>query len=88
MQVDYIEMDSISTVYGIAQQAGAPWGLGRISNREKGSDVYNYDDSAGQGTCAYVIDTGIDDSHPVSLFCLVLLEYIGVGRRWSIGFGG
>lgn len=28
---------------------------------------YTYDESAGEGTCAFVIDTGIDTTHPVSL---------------------
>lgn len=47
-------------------QKDAPWGLGRISHRAKGSTDYTYDTSAGQGICVYVIDTGIEDSHPVS----------------------
>lgn len=51
---------------GIVEQNGAPWGLGRISHRAKGSTTYRYDDSAGAGTCVYIIDTGIEASHPVS----------------------
>ncbi len=27
-------------------------------------NMYSYDESAGQGTCVYIIDTGIDDTHP------------------------
>lgn len=46
-------------------QKGAPWGLGRISHRAKGSTDYVYDTSAGEGTCVYVIDTGVEDTHPV-----------------------
>lgn len=28
--------------------------------------TYSYHESAGKGVCAYVVDTGIDDKHPVS----------------------
>jgi subtilisin family serine protease len=44
-------------------QTNAPWGLGRISHRAKGSTTYVYDDSAGTGTCSYIIDTGIYTAH-------------------------
>lgn len=50
------------------EQVDAPWGLTRISNREWKKDSgydYDYDDSAGAGTCAYIVDTGILASHPV-----------------------
>lgn len=50
---------------GFIDQPNAPWGLGRISHRRPGITTYTYDDSAGQGTCSYVVDTGIDASHPV-----------------------
>ncbi|RDA87831.1 hypothetical protein CP532_3001 [Ophiocordyceps camponoti-leonardi (nom. inval.)] len=63
-QVDYIEKDSISRISAVARQTGAPWGLARISTDRPGSQEYSYDQSGGEGTCAYVIDTGIDDSHP------------------------
>ncbi|KAM4054879.1 subtilase family protein [Hirsutella rhossiliensis] len=62
--VEYVEQDSIVTINALKQQPGAPWGLGRISHREPGSTTYVYDSSAGQGTCAYVIDTGVEASHP------------------------
>ncbi|PHH69306.1 hypothetical protein CDD80_6838 [Ophiocordyceps camponoti-rufipedis] len=62
--VDFIEQDSVVTLSGITQQRGAPWGIARISHRDKGSTTYLYDESAGEGTCAYIIDTGIDASHP------------------------
>nr|ADQ37968.1 alkaline serine protease [Pochonia chlamydosporia] len=54
------------TANAIVEQQGAPWGLGRISNRQKGSTTYRYDDSAGNGACVYVLDTGIETTHPVS----------------------
>ncbi|KAM3429826.1 hypothetical protein MY4824_008051 [Beauveria thailandica] len=62
--VESIEQDAMVSINAIVQQPGAPWGLGRISHREKGSTTYAYDSSAGQGTCVYVIDTGIEASHP------------------------
>ena len=50
-----------------ATQEGAPWGLARLSNTSPGSTTYTYDESAGEGSCAYVIDTGIETTHPVSI---------------------
>ena len=63
--VDFIEQDAIVTLEAYVTQPGAPWGLGRISHRSRGSSSYVYDDSAGAGTCSYVLDTGIDANHPV-----------------------
>lgn len=48
----------------IQTQSGAPWGLGRISHQQKGSTDYIYDNSAGAGTCSYIIDTGVYAEHP------------------------
>jgi subtilisin family serine protease len=45
-------------------QTNATWGLGRISHKAKGDSTYLYDSSAGTGTCAYIIDTGIFTAHP------------------------
>jgi subtilisin family serine protease len=45
-------------------QTGSTWGLARISHRQKASTEYLYDDTAGEGTCAYIIDTGIYTAHP------------------------
>ncbi|KAF5597255.1 serine protease precursor [Fusarium pseudocircinatum] len=60
--VAYIEQDSRAKI--LATQSNAPWGLARLSNKSPGSKTYTYDDSAGQGVCAYVVDTGIEVSHP------------------------
>lgn len=65
-QVEYIEQDGKSHVTAVVEQSNAPWGLGRISHRQKGSSTYVYDDSAGEGTCSYILDTGIYVAHPVS----------------------
>jgi subtilisin family serine protease len=43
----------------------APWGLMRISSAKTISPSrYYYPDEAGQGVDIYVIDTGVDASHP------------------------
>ncbi|KAK7421483.1 Suppressor of the cold-sensitive snRNP biogenesis mutant brr1-1 [Neonectria punicea] len=44
-------------------QAASPWGLGAISHREPGSRDYVYEKSAGEGTWAYVVDTGVFTGH-------------------------
>ncbi|KAI8960207.1 subtilisin-like protein [Daldinia sp. FL1419] len=59
--VDYIEQDAVVTIK--ATQENADWGLARLSSSEPGSTTYTYDDSAGEGTCAYIIDTGIEVDH-------------------------
>ncbi|KAF1845067.1 subtilisin-like protein [Cucurbitaria berberidis CBS 394.84] len=63
-QVEYIEQDAKVYASAIIEQQNATWGLGRISHREKGSTTYVYDDTAGEGTCSYIIDTGIFVDHP------------------------
>ncbi|KAG8670889.1 hypothetical protein FPOAC2_04195 [Fusarium poae] len=60
--VAYIEQDSVARISAVQKQA--PWGLARISSKKTGETRYSYDDSAGKGTCAYVLDTGIDTTHP------------------------
>ncbi|RFU80262.1 serine protease precursor [Trichoderma arundinaceum] len=62
--VEYIEQDAIVTITETVTQSNADWGLSRISSKEPGTTAYNYDSSAGEGTCAYVVDTGIDVQHP------------------------
>ncbi|KAK9434760.1 subtilisin-like protease PR1B [Metarhizium brunneum] len=62
--VEFIEQDATLTINGFVEQKNAPWNLARISHRQRGSTSYVYDDSAGEGTCSYIIDTGIDATHP------------------------
>ncbi|KAK2734220.1 Secreted subtilisin-like serine protease sub5 [Myotisia sp. PD_48] len=62
--VKYVERDSIITIDAITEQPNAPsWGLGRVSNRARGSRNYVYDDSAGAGVWMYDVDTGVDINH-------------------------
>jgi subtilisin family serine protease len=62
-QVEYIEEEAIFTINAYTTQTGAPWGIARLSHKSRGSTSYVYDSSAGAGTCAYVIDTGIYTAH-------------------------
>lgn len=65
--VDFVEKDSLVFASEFDTQNGAPWGLSRISHREKlnlGSfNKYLFDDDAGKGVTSYVIDTGINVDH-------------------------
>jgi subtilisin family serine protease len=67
-RVAFLEADGIMTTQiqasTSASETGAPWGLGRVSHRAKGSTEYLYDASAGAGSCAYIIDTGVYAAHP------------------------
>lgn len=64
-QVEYVEESGIARALGYVTQSGATWGLARSSSKKAGAKDYTYDDSAGEGTCVYVIDTGVDDAHSV-----------------------
>lgn len=65
--VEFVEEDSMVFSNSFNTQNGAPWGLARISHREKlnlGSfNKYLYDDDAGKGVTAYVVDTGVNVDH-------------------------
>ncbi|KAF2993013.1 hypothetical protein E8E13_000713 [Curvularia kusanoi] len=58
-----VVQDYIMTTNAFVTQSNAPWGLGSISSRTRGASSYIYDDTAGQGTFSYVVDTGIRLSH-------------------------
>jgi subtilisin family serine protease len=61
--VEFIEQNAVVTINTYVTQTSAPWGLARISSKTPGKTSYTYDDSAGAGTCSYVIDTGIYTAH-------------------------
>ncbi|KAH5754963.1 hypothetical protein HBI16_227010 [Parastagonospora nodorum] len=63
-QIEYIEKSTRFHSNAIVTQEDAPWGLSRISSNETNGTTYTYDDTAGKGTCAYVVDTGIYIEHP------------------------
>lgn len=58
-----MEKDQVWYLWDMTSQPSAPWGLGSISHREPGSQTYVFDDSAGTGTYAYVVDSGINTQH-------------------------
>ncbi|KAM0253516.1 hypothetical protein ACHAP5_000546 [Fusarium lateritium] len=60
--VEEPEEESLSK-RALTTQTGAPWGLGTVSHRERGSTSYIYDTAAGTGTFAYIVDTGIRATH-------------------------
>lgn len=78
--VEYIEEDQVGSSGGYVTQKGAPWGLGRISHRKAGITDYTYDSSAGQGVCAYVTDSGVDEKHPV---CLISSHHITTPQNYD-----
>ncbi|TVY51756.1 Subtilisin-like protease 2 [Lachnellula cervina] len=61
--VSYIEADTIVRTSSFIQQATAPTGLNRLSHTAVGGASYVFDDSAGVGITAFVVDTGIRISH-------------------------
>lgn len=73
LQVLEVEQDQIWTLFdeveepvtkrALVTQSSAPWGLGTVSSRNVGSTSYTYDNSAGSGGFAYVVDTGILTTH-------------------------
>ncbi|KAJ3416220.1 serine protease [Chytridiales sp. JEL 0842] len=63
-EVAFVEQDSVATIYG-SQAEGAPWGLRRLSAPSLPlPTAYTYNDAAGEGVDAYIIDTGVLISHP------------------------
>lgn len=59
-------------------QENAPWNIARISHRNNSDNSYVRDASDGEGTCVYVIDTGIKTDHPD----------FGGRASWAANFGG
>ncbi|KAK5627053.1 hypothetical protein RRF57_002768 [Xylaria bambusicola] len=62
--VEYVQEDSKVHLYNYVTQENAPWGIARISHHNNRDNNYVRDSSDGEGTCVYVIDTGINIDHP------------------------
>jgi subtilisin family serine protease len=62
-EVEYIEADVKVSVNTAISQTNAPVGLDRLSNARPGQGNYVFDQSAGSGITAYVVDTGIRTTH-------------------------
>ncbi|KAI3332004.1 subtilase [Xylariaceae sp. AK1471] len=63
-EVAFIEHDVMVGTTATASESNSPWGLARISSRTPNATTYVYDDSAGEGTYTYIIDSGIHVDHP------------------------
>ncbi|GAW21611.1 hypothetical protein ANO14919_111340 [Xylariales sp. No.14919] len=63
--VEFIEQDSIMSINAYVTQSSSTWGLARISHKSRTATGYVYDSTAGTGTCAYIVDTGIYTAHSV-----------------------
>ncbi|EUC44497.1 hypothetical protein COCMIDRAFT_98093 [Bipolaris oryzae ATCC 44560] len=63
-EIEYIQQDAEVYTTALVKQLNATWGISRISHTKPRETTYLYDSSAGEGTCAYVIDTGVDITHP------------------------
>ncbi|CCC69844.1 hypothetical protein NCAS_0D02630 [Naumovozyma castellii] len=66
--IQSIEQDSYVHALGRQKQIDSPWGLARISQRERlkllQDQFYHYDDSgASSNTKCYILDTGINENH-------------------------
>ncbi|KAI8594221.1 subtilisin-like serine protease-like protein PR1A [Dissophora ornata] len=62
-EVAYVEQDAIIAIKG-SQSSPPSWGLTRVSERNLGLTAsYLYNDAAGQGVTAYVVDTGVYAGH-------------------------
>ncbi|KAI0470218.1 proteinase T-like protein [Xylaria cf. heliscus] len=61
--VEFIEQDSIMSINAFVTQASSTWGLARISHKSRTATGYVYDETAGAGTCSYIVDTGIYTAH-------------------------
>ncbi|KAF9945629.1 hypothetical protein BGZ72_001165, partial [Mortierella alpina] len=62
-EVEYVEQDAIITLSG-SQTSPPSWGLPRVSQRDRVAGApYLYNDAAGTGVTAYVIDTGVYTAH-------------------------
>ncbi|PNP50688.1 hypothetical protein THARTR1_08706 [Trichoderma harzianum] len=59
-----IERDEYFTIERkYVTQRHAPWGIAALSSKKPGAKTYRYDKSAGNGTFAYVVDSGVFTKH-------------------------
>lgn len=61
--VEEVEADQIWTISSLITQNSSTWGLSSISHKKPGQKGYIFDSSAGEGTYAYIVDTGINEDH-------------------------
>jgi cerevisin len=65
--VAFVERDTMVYASELEVEKDAPWGLARVSHREPLSlgtfNKYLYEEDAGEGVTAYVVDTGTNIEH-------------------------
>ncbi|KAF9343648.1 hypothetical protein BGX26_005412, partial [Mortierella sp. AD094] len=62
--VEFVEQDQIVSINALQQSNPPSWGLRRVSQRQNNpSAPFYYQNQAGSGVTAYVIDTGINTAH-------------------------
>ncbi|KAI0881419.1 subtilisin-like protein [Annulohypoxylon maeteangense] len=61
--VKYVEANTYVQALALKNQINAPTGLVRLSHADAGGSGYIFDDSAGTGITAYIVDTGIMVTH-------------------------
>ncbi|KAI1772589.1 subtilisin-like protein [Hypoxylon cercidicola] len=61
--VKYVEANTYVKAVALQNQINAPTGLIRLSHTDAGDSGYIFDDSAGEGITAYIVDTGIMVTH-------------------------
>jgi subtilisin family serine protease len=65
--IDYVEPDMTVQTFALQAQTNAPTGLVRLSHAATSgnstAEGYVFDDSAGEGITAYIVDTGILTTH-------------------------
>ncbi|UQC82699.1 alkaline protease [Colletotrichum lupini] len=64
-----VEPNRLVEIDALVTQDAAPWGLASLSSLNQLSSSsdgqpYTYDDSAGEGSFAYIVDTGVQVYHP------------------------
>lgn len=61
--VEAVEPDRVRHLLVTETQKDAPWGLASISHKFANTTDYVYDEAAGEGQFAYIIDTGVLETH-------------------------
>jgi subtilisin family serine protease len=66
LRVQYVDTNKVVKAnQACSAQNGATWGLNRVSERKIDlNGLYKYDNSAGQSVDCYIVDTGIETTHP------------------------
>ncbi|KAF9275906.1 hypothetical protein BGZ68_010378 [Mortierella alpina] len=62
-EIKYIEQDTVATIHNV-QRSPPSWGLSRVSERDLNLQApYIYNEKAGTGVTAYVVDSGVYLAH-------------------------